>query len=245
MQSPTWKAEVLLAGSWRGATSVLISNGRHHLVVDTGLPHEAHQLLRELEKRGLKPADIGTVVNTHFHVDHVLNNSLFPGSCIYATQESYEWCRSLYADLKDNANWEKLALKYYPETVEYASAKEKMAGLRKFALRWWDPARLGSPGQFRWIERQPLADGLESVITDGHVPGHISILVDTEDSGEAPLTVIAGDALLSRDDEQNVLTMIPRNRAEYASDRAGILSLRGLILPGHGAEFLNTVTSEE
>ena len=47
---PHWKVEELLAGSWRGATSVLISNGRCHIVVDTGMPHEAHLLVKALEK---------------------------------------------------------------------------------------------------------------------------------------------------------------------------------------------------
>jgi glyoxylase-like metal-dependent hydrolase (beta-lactamase superfamily II) len=78
MADSGWKVSVLLTGSWRGATSVLLSNQRQHIVVDTGLPHEAHQLLNTLKQRGLAPADVGTVINTHFHVDHVLNNALFP-----------------------------------------------------------------------------------------------------------------------------------------------------------------------
>src|SRR5690348_14603274 len=98
MAGPTWNVEVLLTGSWRGATSVLLSNSNLHILVDTGLPHEAHQLLEALQKRGLAPADIGVVIITHYHVDHVLNNCLFPSSLIYGAQESYEWCKALYAD---------------------------------------------------------------------------------------------------------------------------------------------------
>ena len=64
MADAAWKVEVLLTGSWRGATSVLLSNGRHHIVVDTGFPHEAHQLVSALKSRGLAPEDIGTVINT-------------------------------------------------------------------------------------------------------------------------------------------------------------------------------------
>src|SRR5574337_450797 len=112
MKKLVWAVDALLAGSWRGATSALLSNGRRRIVVDTGLPHEAHQLVEALAKRGLKPSDIDVVLNTHFHVDHVLNNHLFPNSDIYGTQESYEWCRSMYSDLLDEQNWEKLALKY-------------------------------------------------------------------------------------------------------------------------------------
>lgn len=229
-----WKVSVLLTGSWRGATSVLLSNRGHHIVVDTGLPHEAHQLVSALEQKGLKPADIGALINTHFHVDHVLNNILFPSSLVYATQQSYDWCRSLYSDILNGAGWERVALKYYPETHDYEKSADNMGKLRKFALRWWDVKRLGEPSRFRWIETQPLPAGLESLVTSGHVPGHASIIVR---SGETP-TVIAADALLSREQDEQILTMIPFNRRQYHLDRARILSLGGHILPGHDAGFL-------
>lgn len=233
MADATWKVEVLLTGSWRGATSVLLSNGLHHIVVDTGLPHEAHQLVSALKARGLEPADVETVINTHFHVDHVLNNSLFPSSGIFAPQQSYDWCRSLYSDMLDEAGWEKAVLKYYPETYDYERSAANLGKMRKFALRWWDPERLGNSGQYRWLETQPLPEGLTCLITSGHVPGHASILVETQ----AGRTVIAADALLSREQDDQVLTMIPFNRLQYHADRAKVLSLGGFIIPGHDKGF--------
>jgi glyoxylase-like metal-dependent hydrolase (beta-lactamase superfamily II) len=234
--SPKWTAQVLLAGSWRGASSVLLSNGNYHLVVDTGMPHEAHLLSKAIEKCGLHPEDIQGVINTHFHVDHVLNNWLFPSSVIYAPQQSYDWCRALYSDLLDDQNWETLALKYYPETYEYERARTNMEKLRKIALRWWDVKRLGSSSKFRWIENHPLPEGLEGLITSGHVPGHLSIIVP---SAEQP-TFIAGDALLCRDHDGEILTMIPVNRKQFREDRDRILARAGRILPGHGREFALT-----
>ncbi|MFB3923978.1 MAG: MBL fold metallo-hydrolase [Terriglobia bacterium] len=229
-----WEVEVLLAGSWRGATSALLTNGGHHIVVDTGLPHEAHQLIKALESRGLKPQDIEFVISTHFHVDHALNNCLFPSSVIYATQQSYDWCLSLYSDLLDGKNWEKTVLKYYPETFDYEKSAANMGKLRKLALRWWDPERLGKSAQYRWIETHSLPEGLSCLITSGHVPGHASIIAETE-SGK---TVIAADAMLSRNQDDQVLTMIPVNRLQYLADRAEILSLGGFIIPGHDKGFL-------
>jgi len=240
MGNSNWSVEVLLAGSWRGATSALLSNGRDHVVVDTGMPHEMHLLSEALEKRGLHPSDIQIVINTHFHVDHVLNNSLFPQSEIFASQQSYEWCRAMYADLLDNLNWEKLALKYYPETLEYDDARTNMARLRKFALRWWDLNRLGRVSQFRWLETQALPDGLESLLTSGHVPGHASLIVQGRDTP----AIIAGDALLTREHDEQVLTMIPHNRAQFHRDREHILSLGGRILPGHDQEFSTAPSTE-
>jgi glyoxylase-like metal-dependent hydrolase (beta-lactamase superfamily II) len=233
MRNPLWKAEVLLPGNWRGATCVLLSDGRRHIVVDTSMSHEAHQLAQALEARGLRPTDIDAVINTHFHIDHVLNNCLFSQSLIYASQESYEWCRALYSDLRDEANWERLALQYYPEMLDYEKARRLMGQLRKLALRWWDAQRLGDRSQFHWVETQALPEGLQYLITPGHVPGHLSLIVH----GAGELTVIAGDALLSRDHEEQVLTMIPHKRDQYSLDRSRILSLGGRILPGHGLEF--------
>jgi len=233
MSEPTWKIEVLLAGSWRGATSVLLSNHNQRIVVDTGLPHEAHQLVRALEAKNLTPADVTALVNTHFHVDHVLNNLLFPAVPIYASQQSHDWCCALYSDLSHQLNWDKLVLKYYPETFDYQKARERMAGLRKFALRWWDRKRLGDPSQFRWIEARALPEGLEGVVTSGHVPGHLSLVM----RGPRQSTVIAGDALLSREHEEQVATMIPHNLAQFHLDRARLLALGQHIVPGHDQAF--------
>src|SRR5579885_2956804 len=172
MSGSQWKVDVLLAGNWRGASSILLTNGRQPVLVDTGMPHDAHQLLGALAERGLKPSDIPCIINTHFHLDHVSNNHLFPGSVIYATQQSHDWCRALYADLVDPVGWKTRALKYYPETYEYERSEDLMGKLRKIALRWWNVRHIGSPSQFRWIETHPLLDGIEALFTAGHVPGH-------------------------------------------------------------------------
>jgi glyoxylase-like metal-dependent hydrolase (beta-lactamase superfamily II) len=232
----SWDVRVLLAGSWRGATSTLLTNGRRHIVVDTGMAHEAPLLLEALEKHGLRPSDIHFVFNTHFHIDHVLNNMLFARSEIYGSQQCFDWCRSAYADLLDEQNWEKLALKYYPETPDYDRAQELMGKLRKLALRWWDPGRLGNPSQFRWIENHTLPEGLECLFTSGHVPGHVSLVVQ----GRGGPVVVAGDALLTRDHDEKVLTMIPVNRKKFQQDRERILSIPGRILPGHDQEFVTS-----
>jgi glyoxylase-like metal-dependent hydrolase (beta-lactamase superfamily II) len=236
MTRSPWKTDVLLTGSWRGATSVLLRNGRYNIVVDTGMPHEAHLLVEALAARNLRPEDIHFVINTHFHIDHVLNNSIFEKSEIYASQESHNWCLNLYSAILDEANWQQLALVYYPETLLHDRAREFMSKLRKLALRWWDAERLGKPAQLRWVEKARLPEGLEGIMTSGHVPGHVSVLVpDPEER-----ILIAGDALLSRDQDHKILTMIPFQREQYSRDRERILSLGGRILPGHDQGFCAT-----
>ena len=233
MEEKEWKVETLLPGSWRSAASVLLSNGSYHLVVDTGMPHEEHLLLGALQQRGLAASDINAVINTHFHIDHVLNNSLFPATTIYATQESHDWCCSLYSDLLDGQQWDKLVLKYYPQTFEYDHAVEHLHKMRKFTLRWWDRKRLGSSSQHRWLESYPLPEGLEAIVTSGHVPGHLSVIVPEKEH----TTVVAGDACLCRSEDARVLTMIPRDREQSSLDRKRVLALGSRIFPGHDVEF--------
>ena len=72
-------------------------------------------------------------------------------------------------------------LKILPRNIRIRGAKELMTKLRKLALRWWNPKRLGSPSQFRWIEKHALPAELESLVTSGHVPGHASIIVHREE----------------------------------------------------------------
>lgn len=236
MANSGWKVDTLMPGSWRTATSVLLSKGSQRIVVDTGMPHEEHLLVEALKKRGLGTSDITAVINTHCHIDHVLNNSLFPASDIYSTQESHDWCCSLYSEMRDERDWEKRILKYYPQMFEYEHAIEHMQQLRKFTLRWWDRERMGSPSQFRWLETSELPDGLEMVGTSGHVPGHISLVVPGADYN----TVVAGDTCLSRVEDAEVLTMIPHDREQFRRDREHVLALGTRIFPGHDVEYMKT-----
>lgn len=234
MLDPKWKVDVLLQGNWRGASSVLLTDGRASLLVDTGMPHDAHQLVKALAERRLRTEDIRYVINTHFHLDHVSNNCLFPKSVIFATQQSYDWCRALYTDLADPAGWKRRVLRYYPEICQYENADEPMSKLRKIALRWWDVKRTGDLSQFRWMEKHALPDGLETLMTTGHVPGHASLVI----RDCSTRTIIAGDALLTRTHDDRVLTMIPFSRAQYQQDREQILSISGRIIPGHDEPFI-------
>lgn len=60
------------------STVTLIAAGKDNIIVDTALPSEGAQITRALSSRGLTPDDIGTVINTHLHADHIGNNGMFP-----------------------------------------------------------------------------------------------------------------------------------------------------------------------
>ena len=57
--------------------------------------------------------------------------------------------------------------------------------------------------------------------------------------GEWARDKVARYALLTREHDENVFTMIPHNREQFQHDRAGILARMGRIVPGHASEFSN------
>jgi len=49
----------------------LVENGDKLILIDTGLPRSDKKIVKAIEDLGRKPADVSTIVITHFHVDHV------------------------------------------------------------------------------------------------------------------------------------------------------------------------------
>jgi glyoxylase-like metal-dependent hydrolase (beta-lactamase superfamily II) len=57
--------------------------GGENIIVDPGGPGYAGKVLEKLSEKGINPEDVGIVVNTHSHLDHIYNNYLFPNAKIY------------------------------------------------------------------------------------------------------------------------------------------------------------------
>uniref|UniRef100_W5N9H8 Metallo-beta-lactamase domain-containing protein 1 n=1 Tax=Lepisosteus oculatus TaxID=7918 RepID=W5N9H8_LEPOC len=69
-------------GSTRADGTITLLSGPTVVLVDTGGPWDRDLLLGRLAERGLGPGDVGWVVCTHGHSDHVGNLSLFPGATL-------------------------------------------------------------------------------------------------------------------------------------------------------------------
>jgi glyoxylase-like metal-dependent hydrolase (beta-lactamase superfamily II) len=86
---------------WQG----VITGGEKIIMFDTGFgdPNsywnkkwgfwrdEEHEMVNQLAKIGLKPEDIGAVVNSHLHLDHAGNNALFKHADFYVQEDELRY----------------------------------------------------------------------------------------------------------------------------------------------------------
>jgi N-acyl homoserine lactone hydrolase len=77
----------------------LVRAGRN-ILVDVSHNGRRELLLRKLKERGLRPADIDTVVLTHAHWDHCLNIDLFPNAEVIVHEN-----KRRYAQAPDPRDW--------------------------------------------------------------------------------------------------------------------------------------------
>jgi N-acyl homoserine lactone hydrolase len=70
----------------RSSVSLIIAE-RRKILVDSGLKGEENTIIEGLADYGLEIRDIDTLINTHFHNDHVGNNYLFSGADIIFPRE--------------------------------------------------------------------------------------------------------------------------------------------------------------
>ena len=145
----------------------LLQRPGHNIMVDTGisekffvdgkawagLPAEGGQshVIGALEKEGLTPGDIDTVIYTHLHNDHAGNCDLFP-------EAEFIFQKDEWQNLLDPLPVQKLRRDYDPDLIEE---------LKSLKCNKID-------GDLR------LCDGLDIYKTPGHTSGGQSVAVNTE-----------------------------------------------------------------
>jgi len=235
--SSVWKVEPLLQGTSYSSSCTLVTNGSHRVVIDTGLLIHETALFDALCARGLDPADIDLIVNTHLHVDHCGNNLIFPRAAIALSKRELEWTLTFYAAVFGSSAPEEAAATFYPELSRSGISARTIRSVARIARLMWNADRVGDEKRFRWLETSDLPAGLEVMSTPGHTPHHISIRV-----AASPPVIISGDAILARNVSARVHTMIPHSQAQFAATRDALLRSGLTIIPGHDAPFQTTQT---
>ncbi len=198
------------------ANVYLVINGNELTVIDTGTPGNAQKTVEYIQKIGHQPADVKTIILTHFHMDHM-------GSA---------------KELKDLTN-AKVAV--HTEDADYVSGKKPLPKPKNILFRAVSSFVKPAPVQVDIIlkEGDKIA-GLTLIHTPGHTPGSIMLL------DEKRKVLFAGDTLrydgkkVSGTPEQ---FSTDSNQVRESIAKASTLNF-DIMLPGHG-EILKPNASEE
>ncbi|MEL6150631.1 MAG: MBL fold metallo-hydrolase, partial [Chloroflexota bacterium] len=156
-------------------TCLLIQADGRNIVVDTGYGHEndgrlerivqldrsGGDLLAGLARAGVQPADVDIVVNTHLHYDHAGGN--------------------IYTDDDGTVHPTFPNAEYVVQRREYDDAMNPNERTRATYLSMnYEP--LVESGQMRLLDGDTeIVPGVRAVMTPGHTPGHMSVIIEQGD----------------------------------------------------------------
>ena len=147
-------------------TCVLVDTGDQVVLVDTGFgPQFGGQLLSNLAGEGINPEDIDVVVNTHGHGDHIGGNADADGDPTYPNaryvMSEEEW--DFWTDLP---------------RVEEAVPN---APFREALMSFVQTGMMPLADRFELIAYDvEIVPGVISIASQGHTPGHMAVLVQSE-----------------------------------------------------------------
>ncbi|GEM_PF-424421 len=230
-----WQVRIVVPGLPLQATSVLLTCGTEHVLVDTGFPAHEAILIEGLQRIRVAPTEITAVINTHYHLDHFGANDHFPQAFIYGSKLDYEWSTRIYESVCGGETRRDVFRTFYPEVTDAEFDNMDNARLLQL-IRWmYDPAICGDLSRYRWFEEHEFQiPGLRIVQTPGHTPGHVSVEVD----GVEGRYLILGDARSFFDNSTLGYDMPAHNHAVYQQTRTRILDrFAGILIPGHDDPF--------
>lgn len=202
----------------------LIQTDTQNILVDAGMTPEmaSRRNYRNyvapeftLGEVGLKPSDIGTIIVTHAHWDHVDALELFQNSKVYVQRACYRF------------TVEEGAEHPFFRKTGYPTRKDSFA----FLTLMWD-------NRLRLIDGDAaLLPGIHVMKVDGHYPGLQIVVVDAADRR----IVLASDSLhLYRNlEEDHPMGLCFGNMSDVLKAFETLRRLNGITVPGHDPKVMD------
>jgi glyoxylase-like metal-dependent hydrolase (beta-lactamase superfamily II) len=154
-------------------TLVLQQNGRLTLIDagngDSGAPTSG-QWMKNFRAAGFDPAQVNTVVISHFHGDHINGLRLKDGTAVFAKAEV----------MVPAVEWD-----YWMDDARMSQAPEGMKGAFQGARRVFSPI---AKDVKRYEANKEVVPGLTSIAAPGHTPGHTAYMLS---SGSGKLMIMS------------------------------------------------------
>jgi N-acyl homoserine lactone hydrolase len=196
--------------------SFLITGGGRTILVDTGAPPPTEALERhvpyeqtpaqtlphQLGLHGLHPSDVDAVIFTHLHWDHAYNTQPLSSARFFVSQRELEFAKD-------------------PYPIQDWMYDAPSAG--------GSPDYMSVDFEFTAPDRE-IFDGISTVPTPGHSPGHQSIVVATA-SG---LAILAGDlAPLHENWDLQIPNGMLHSLQEHFESFERLKAVGGQVIPSH------------
>jgi glyoxylase-like metal-dependent hydrolase (beta-lactamase superfamily II) len=234
------KSEIVVKGLIRIPTGLgnayIISSGKKWVLVDTGTPGNAKNIINVAKKHFGRKARPQAIVLTHGHFDH-------SGS---GNELARNWDVPIYAH--------RLEIPFVDGTSQYPPPDPTVGGFMSQMIRFMPIPKINlsphleelSPGKLKWI------DGWQVIETPGHTAGHVSFLRKSD------RTLIAGDAFTTVNQDSPIDMLTQRRGAwrppvYYTSDweaaEESVQELADLepqvLAAGHGVPITSSEGAEQ
>jgi glyoxylase-like metal-dependent hydrolase (beta-lactamase superfamily II) len=155
-------------------TTLVVRHGNRLTLIDTGLgefgPPTAGTWMANFRAAGFDPAQVNTVIISHFHGDHINGLRRKDGSAVFANAEV----------MVPAAEWA-----YWMDDARMSQAPEAMRVGFQGARRVFAP--IGDDVK-RYEAGKELVSGITAVAAHGHTPGHSAFAIS---SGKAMLMAVS------------------------------------------------------